>query len=396
MTGSNQPDASTAPAPEASAPARSAHILVVDDKEIVRTFLMEVLELAGHRVTVVEDGDKALEVVSLDRADVLVTDLRMEPVSGEELIRQLKTVSPSTVPIVLTGYGSVERTVELMRMGAFDVLTKPCRATEILATVEKALAHHEALYTNHDLRCRLEAQEGKRQQVQEKLAMIGKLAAGVAHELNNPLDATLRCVRMSKDLVRDDSELAEYLDLAHAGLLRMADIVQSLLTFSREAAVEQAPQRLDDLVAEAITGVALALGEGAPRMAQEIHPAVAGVPVPRGLHQVVTNLLRNANDAAEGEGTIRVRATLDADRLILEVLDEGPGIPDDVLPRVFEPFFTTKDPGKGTGLGLPISARLVEKFGGSMSIECPASGGTVVTVALPADRYGPELHPELS
>ncbi len=140
MTGSNQPDASTAPAPEASAPARSAHILVVDDKEIVRTFLMEVLELAGHRGTVVEDGDKALEVVSLDRADVLVTDLRMEPVSGEELIRQLKTVSPSTVPIVLTGYGSVERTVELMRMGAFDVLTKPCRATEILATVEKALA----------------------------------------------------------------------------------------------------------------------------------------------------------------------------------------------------------------------------------------------------------------
>ena len=78
------------------------------------------------------------------------------------------------------------------------------------------------------------------------------------------------------------------------------------------------------------------------------------------------------------------------------MLDEGPGIPDDVLPRVFEPFFTTKDPGKGTGLGLPISARLVEKFGGSMSLECPPGGGTVVTVALPADRYGGTSHPEAS
>ncbi|MDF1702533.1 MAG: ATP-binding protein, partial [Planctomycetota bacterium] len=341
-------------------------------------------------------GVEALEVLTHDRAQVLLTDLRMEPMSGAELIRRLKVDAPATVPIVLTGYGSVERTVELMRMGAFDVLTKPCRATEILAAVEKALAHHEALDENHDLRCRLEAQEGKRQQVQEKLAMIGKLAAGVAHELNNPLDATLRCVRMSKDLVRDDPELSEYLDLAHAGLLRMADIVQSLLTFSREAAVEQAPQRLDDLVAEAITGVALALGDKAPRMAQEIQPSVAGVPVPRGLHQVVTNLLRNANDAAEGAGTIRVRARLNADRLLLEVSDEGPGIPDDILPRVFEPFFTTKDPGKGTGLGLPISARLVEKFGGTISLECPEAGGTTVSVSLPADRYGGERHPEVS
>lgn len=396
MTGSTQPDSAAQTAVQPLEGGRRAHILVVDDKEIVRTFLHEVLELAGHRVTVVDDGEAALNALLEDRAQVLLTDLRMEPMSGQELIRRLKIESPSTVPVVLTGYGSVERTVELMRMGAFDVLTKPCRATEILATVEKALAHHEALHTNHDLRCRLEAQEGKRQQVQEKLAMIGKLAAGVAHELNNPLDATLRCVRMSKDLVRDDPELAEYLDLAHAGLLRMADIVQSLLTFSREAAVEQAPQRLDDLVAEAITGVALALGESAPRMSQEIQPGVAGVPVPRGLHQVVTNLLRNANDAAEGQGTIRVIGRLDGDRLVLEVLDQGPGIPDDVLPRVFEPFFTTKDPGKGTGLGLPISARLVEKFGGSMGIECPSDGGTTVTVSLPADRYGADSHPEVS
>ncbi|MDJ0521283.1 MAG: hybrid sensor histidine kinase/response regulator [Planctomycetota bacterium] len=391
MSGSTKPDPAVAEGQNQPDGGRPAHVLVVDDKEIVRNFLSEVLELSGHTVTVVETGGEALRVCREEPVHVLVTDLRMEPMSGQELIRLLKIDSPATVPIVLTGYGSVERTVELMRLGAFDVLTKPCRATEILATVEKALAHHDALDANQDLRSRLEAQEGKRQQIQEKLAMIGKLAAGVAHELNNPLDATLRCVRLSKERVQDDPETTEYLDLAHAGLLRMADIVQSLLTFSREAAVEQAPQPFEDLVAEAITGVALALGNEAPRMTQDIELAVRRIHVPRGLHQVVTNLLRNASDACEGQGTITVTGRIAGEHLLLEVTDHGPGIAEDVLPRVFEPFFTTKDPGKGTGLGLPISARLVEKFGGRMSIECPEDGGTIVTVALPAERYAADL-----
>ena len=226
--------------------------------------------------------------------------------------------------------------------------------------------------------------------------MIGKLAAGVAHELNNPLDAVLRCVRMSKDRVRDDLETTEYLDLAHAGLLRMADIVRSLQTFSREAAVEQAPQRLDELVGEAITGVALALGAAAPRLLQDLQPNVAGTPVPRGLHQVITNLLRNAADACEGHGAVIVRGNIEEAGLLLQVTDQGTGIPEDVLPRVFEPFFTTKDPGKGTGLGLPISARMVEKFGGSMSIECPPEGGTTVSVTLPLRGYGSDALSEAS
>ena len=368
---------------EAQSPVNRAHVLVVDDKDAIRTFLGEVLDLANHRVSTAIDGEEALSLCANDPPHVVLTDLVMEPMSGRELVQQLAAAHPTVVPIVVTGHGSVERTVELMRVGAFDVLTKPCTAAEVLATVEKALAHRESLLAEDTGVEELRAAAGRDRLVQEKLAMIGKLAAGVAHELNNPLDAVLRCVRLSKDRVQDDLETTEYLDLAHAGLLRMADIVQSLLTFSREAAFEQAPQRLDALVIEALTSVALALGSRAPHLTEDLKPAVAGHPVPRGLHQVLTNLLRNAADACEGEGTIRVHARAEGDRLLIDVADEGPGIPEDVLPRVFEPFFTTKDPGKGTGLGLPISARLVEKFGGSMSIECPTSGGTVVTISLP-------------
>jgi len=373
-----------------------AHVLVVDDKEVVRSFLREVLLLAGHRVTLVESGPAALEVCTRDPVDVVLTDLRMEPMSGQELIERLRGLSPQSVPIVLTGHASVERTVELMRLGAFDVLSKPCRAAEILEAVQEALTHREALLANARAPQPRDDGEIRRQHVQEKLAMIGKLAAGVAHELNNPLDAVLRCVRMSQERVRNDGETSEYLDLAHAGLLRMADIVRSLQTFSREAAVEQAPQRLDKLVGESIMGVTLALGSAAPKFQQALQSRVAAAPLPRGLHQVLTNLLRNAADACGANATVTVRARLQKQGLLLEVIDQGTGIPDQVLPRIFEPFFTTKEPGKGTGLGLPISARIVEKFGGSMSIACPPEGGTVVSVSLPLHGYETEFLSEAS
>ena len=256
-----------------------------------------------------------------------------------------------------------------------EAAADPLPAPEILATISRAYEHHVALRTNAELRERL--------RVQDKLAMIGKLAAGVAHELNNPLDASMRCVRMAMDRTAKDPEAREYLDLAHAGLLRMADIVKSLLTFSRHAAIEQKPEPLRRLAEEAVTGVQLALGDDAPSIRADIDDAVRDLLVPRGLHQVLTNLVRNAADATGRTGRVRVYGARDGESVRVRVEDDGPGMPPAVLQRIFEPFFTTKPPGKGTGLGLPISARIVEKFGGAITVECPPSGGTVVSVALP-------------
>jgi len=374
--------------PEEADGVEIAHVVVVDDKSVVRDFLREVLELAGHRVTTVGDGTAALRVCREDVPQVVLTDLAMSPMTGRELIVALKDSCPSAVPVVLTGYGTVERAVDLMRLGAFDVLTKPCRAEEIAATVDKALEHHTALQSNQDLRERL--------RVQEKLAMIGKLAAGVAHELNNPLDAALRCVRLTQDRVNGDEEAREYLELAETGMQRMADIVQSLLTFSRNATVEQTPQSLEGLVEETIASVTVAIGDEAPRILCTIDPRIARHTVPRGLHQVLTNLLRNAYDAAGSDHPILIHARPDGTHLVIEVEDAGPGIPPSIQSRVFEPFFTTKAPGRGTGLGLPLSARMVEKFGGAIRFECPSGGGTTVTVFLPLPTPTPNPVSEAS
>ncbi len=270
-----------APHEASSSQGPAAHVLVVDDQDVVRDFLREVLEMAGYHVTDAGSGPEALDACRENPPDVVLTDLNMAPMSGRELILALKENAPSAVAVVLTGHGTVERAVDLMRLGAFDVLTKPCRAEEITATVAKALEHHEALRANQDLRERL--------RVQDKLAMIGKLAAGVAHELNNPLDATLRCIRLTRDCVNGANEAHEYLDLAETGLTRMADIVQNLLTFSRNAAVEQAPQALCELIAEAATSVSLALDGSAPHFPPGrprrggAHPRTARTP--SGRHQ---------------------------------------------------------------------------------------------------------------
>ncbi|MFM8979632.1 MAG: ATP-binding protein [Planctomycetia bacterium] len=364
--------------PEAGglAPAVRARVLVLEDEPAVLDMLLALLADHGCHVTgcatLAEAGARAAELAP----HVVLTDLGVDGASPLELVARLQRAAPATVVVALTGQGTVETTVDLMRAGAFGVLTKPCSSATLAATVEKAFEHQQALAANLDLRERL--------RVQDKLAMIGKLAAGVAHEINNPLDATLRCVRMLRDRTQDDAEAREIVELAHAGLLRMADIVKSLLTFSRNAAVEQAPRPLATLVEEAITSVRLALDAQAPRFERHVAPACERMPLPRGLYQVLANLLRNAADATGPRGTVRVGAERRDDRLLVTVADDGPGIPAHVLPRVFEPFFTTKEPGKGTGLGLPISARMVEKFGGAIRLECPPGGGTVATINLPA------------
>ncbi len=184
----------TEPRTNGAAPSNGkggAHVLVVDDHGVVREFLADVLRASGHRVTLAASGDEAMEVARKDPPDVLLTDLSMRGMDGQELIRRMREDHPAVVPVVITGFGTVQRTVDLMRLGAFDVLTKPCAAGEIGATVAKALEHHDALRLNGDLRERL--------RVQEKLAMIGKLAAGGAHGLNNLTEAAMQLMGDSED-----------------------------------------------------------------------------------------------------------------------------------------------------------------------------------------------------
>jgi signal transduction histidine kinase len=233
-----------------------------------------------------------------------------------------------------------------------------------------------------ELRLRQQARDLQRRlETSERLAMIGKLAAGVAHELNNPLDAVTRFAKLARDGVDPAGEPRGFLDGALQGLARMSSIVKDLLTFSRNVVIEAEEEALEKILREAVDQVTRNRGARDLRVRYDI--AVPEMLVPRGMFQVFQNLLSNAVDASPPDGLVEVTARFQDGELVVAVADHGPGIPEEIRSRVFEPFFTTKDPGRGTGLGLSIVARIMERFGGGVSLESETGRGTTVTVFLP-------------
>ena len=218
----------------------------------------------------------------------------------------------------------------------------------------------------------------------ERLAGVGRLAAMVAHEINNPLDGIIRLVNLAGRAggEGDAPRVERYLADAGKGLQRMVTIVRDLLDFSRSAGGAVEPMPIRDILAEASQAMAPAAEKGGVEMHVACDPEL---PTLRSgsLYHVVLNLVKNAVEATPSGGRVRVAVRSEADALLIEVTDTGPGIPPEVLPRLFEPFYSLKAIGKGTGLGLVISKDLVEKQGGTLTAANRPEGGAVFTVRIP-------------
>ncbi len=220
----------------------------------------------------------------------------------------------------------------------------------------------------------------------EKVASVGRMAAGVAHEINNPLAGILIYAEILKESVKDDKQSLEDVQEIIDQTLRCKGIVAELLEFSRRSVGKVSTFSLEDLVGKSLSLlVDQALFQDID-VRVELEPDIPSVSGDLGqLQQVLTNLFINAADAMEGKGTLEVRGRYDPprNRFEIHVSDTGPGVPESFLDKIFEIFFTTKPVGKGTGLGLSISKKIIELHGGSLSVVSPPGGGTTFTIKLP-------------
>ena len=231
----------------------------------------------------------------------------------------------------------------------------------------------------------------------EKLAAVGRLAAGVVHEINNPLATISACAEALENRVGEGAfdnspavqDLKEYLGLIRSEAFRCKTITNGLLDFSRTRASEHIPVDLGDVITAAARLISHQKRNTDIDVRIDVAQGLSSVSGnPGQLQQAIIALATNALDAMPDRGVLTIAARNDANAVIVDVIDTGVGIPTENLPKIFEPFFTTKEVGKGTGLGLAVCYGILTEHGGTLDVQSSVGFGTTFTITLPATANG--------
>src|SRR5438093_7645630 len=375
-------------------PFRDAGILIVDDERSMVRLQQELLAHAGYtNLRSTSDSREVLGLCAAFQPDLILLDLRMPNLDGIEVLRRLKPQrAEAYLPVlVLTADVSRESKRAALEAGASDFVIKPFEQIELLLRVRNLLEmrflHQDLRRQNEDLELRI--QERTRQLLEaEKLATMGNLLAGVAHELNSPLSVILGQVGLFATTGADTVARSRIKDIGEAAE-RCVRIVRSFLTMARRHPPERGHVSLNHLLRDAVELLAFELRIANVEMAFDLEKDLPLVWADgHQLKQVVVNLVTNARQAIQDTPLSRRLSLVTryeaASRLVrIEVADSGPGIPPENLSRIFDPFFTTKPEGEGTGLGLALVRGIVEGHGGTITVESRPGEGTRFVIELP-------------
>lgn len=356
-------------------------LLIVDDNRALAENLSEILDEAGYQVRLAASCAEALA----DENDfcVALVDVRLPDGDGIALAEKLKQRLPDSEVILLTGFATLESATAAVSAGAWAYLIKPCSPENLLLAVRQAVRH-----VAHSEEKR---QFARRALVAEKLAAVGTMAAGLSHEIRNPLNAaSLQLTLLERRLRRlpADSQppLLEPLSLVHQEIHRLKSIVDDFLAFARPRDFHPTSVDLCVVVTNVLdlfAGQAEQIGLRFERSLAAIRPIDGDA---GSLQQALTNLVLNGMQATPWGGWVLVEVSEQAGEAIVAVEDSGSGIPPQVRPHLFEPFFTTKE--RGSGLGLPLVHAVVQQHAGTISLEEGRVGGARFVIKLPL-RIGP-------
>jgi signal transduction histidine kinase len=296
---------------------------------------------------------------------------------------------------MLTGHADLETSLEGMRFGFFDYLTKPVKVDLLIEKIGEA--HRRG--AGERIGEGTETFTHKLQEhmiVADRLASLGELAASIAHEINNPLAVISEAAGWLRSRVERGtlssheltSEVERALTKIESAVQRAARISHNFLRFARapdayvrEVDLGEMASEVRDLMLRSAAASRIEIELDRPAE----HPVLTRTD-PFQLRQILLNLVTNAVQAIGSDGQVVIRVEQQPEAAIVEVIDDGPGIPDDHIERIFEPFFTTKEEGQGTGLGLAVSRGIVEKLGGRIEVESRPGSGCTFTVVLPDRR----------
>ena len=225
--------------------------------------------------------------------------------------------------------------------------------------------------------------------VSEKLSSLGKLSAGIAHEINQPLTGVLTFAHLLLRKFKDDEKTRKDLETIVRETTRIRGIVQGILDFARETPMQKKPRKIDEVLDQTLEIVVHQQRFFGITLEKKYDPSLPEVVVDANLmEQVFMNIILNALDAMHGSGTLTVKTRLNNDWAEVEFSDSGTGMPEEILDKIFDPFFTTKDSteGMGMGLGLAVSYGIVKNHNGDISVSSKAGQGTTFSIRLPLDN----------
>jgi signal transduction histidine kinase len=417
-------------------------ILIVEDEESLRCLFAESLR-DRYQCTTASNAQEALDLLAKEEFALVISDVQMPGLSGIELLRKIVSSFPDVAVVIVSGVDRSQRVIDALRLGAFDYLIKPCDLDVLQLSIEGALERRALLRNGKLYKKELERRNAElasqkaelvRLQAQlvhnKKMASIGQLAAGVAHELNNPagfiysnMESLGHClsqlsqvlsayervplssefaseIEAIKREVRFDGLLSEFQSIVEdcqEGARRIRDIVSNLRTFSRldEAEIK----RVD--IHTGIDATVRLLSQYYNSSHLTLIREYSQIPLVEcfagQLNQVWMNLLSNAAQAIGQErGEVRIETSVGADSVIVRISDTGQGIAPEHLDKIFDPFFSTKSVGEGTGLGLSISYGIIASHGGSISVESELGKGTTFTTVIPLCAKRPRETEQIS
>jgi len=398
--------------------AGAARLLVVDDEESLRITTAAIFENEGYVVDTASSGDEAIDLMSKEDYDLVLTDLHMEGGDGLSVLNQIRRHAPLTISVVLTGFASVESAIAALQEGAYDYLVKPCDIESMKHTIRRGVEHRRLMLAeqkaradlqqlNLDLEQRIEERTAELKQLNVELADANRakdvFLATLSHELRTPLTPVVGWIKLLRSGTLDEKSVAQALDAIERNAWLQSRLIDDLLDTSRIATgklhFEPKPTDLNVAVRAAVDTVRASAAARNIELSMALWPSsltVMGEPVR--LQQIAWNLVSNAIKFTDPGGKVNITTQRDGGHALLTVVDTGVGIEPEFLPHVFDRFrqadgSTSRRHG-GLGLGLAIADALAKMHSACLAAKSDGVGkGATFSMQMefaPTEKVAPE------